>query len=119
MVTVNVKGVVSGAGHDGAVHGLARLALQVARAVGRLRPLTHPAFEFAKAARSAPLDGRPLFAANLAQPWPDEPLAKLWHAVTLLGEQRGDGHVAVLASSGITGRESNVLHAAAGRYRSR
>ena len=69
----------------------------------------------AKAARSAPLDGRPLFAANLAQPWPDEPLAKLWHAVTLLREQRGDGHVAVLASSGITGRESNVLHAAAGR----
>ena len=47
--------------------------------------------------------------------WPDEPLAKLWHAVTLLREQRGDGHVAVLASSGITGRESNVLHAAAGR----
>ena len=69
----------------------------------------------AKAARSAPLDGRPLFAANLALPWPDEPLAKLWHAVTLLREQRGDGHVAVLASSGVSGRESNVLHAAAGR----
>ena len=47
----------------------------------------------AKAARSAPLDGRPLFAANLALPWPDEPLAKLWHAVTLLREHRGDGHV--------------------------
>ena len=69
----------------------------------------------AKAARSAPLDGRPLFAANLALPWPDEPLAKLWHAVTLLREHRGDGHVAVLASSGVSGRESNVLHAAAGR----
>ena len=50
-----------------------------------------------KAARSAPLDGRPLFAANLALPWPYEPLAKLRHAVTLLREQRGDGHVAVLA----------------------
>jgi hypothetical protein len=69
----------------------------------------------AKAARSAPLDARPLFAANLALPWPDEPLAKLWHAVTLLREQRGDGHVAVLAALGISGRESNVLHAAAGR----
>ncbi len=68
-----------------------------------------------KAARSAPLDGRPLFAANLALDWPDEPVAKLWHAATLLREQRGDGHVAVLASLGITGRESNVLHAAAGR----
>jgi helix-turn-helix protein len=68
-----------------------------------------------KAARHAPLDGRPLFAANLSLPWPDEPLAALWHAATLLREQRGDGHVAVLASAGIAGREANVLHAAAGR----
>jgi hypothetical protein len=68
-----------------------------------------------KAARSAPLDGRPLFAANLSLDWPDTPVAKLWHAVTLLREQRGDGHVAVLCSLGVSGRESNVLHAAAGR----
>jgi helix-turn-helix protein len=69
----------------------------------------------AKAALNASLDGRPLFAANRALDWPDEPLAKLWHAVTLLREQRGDGHVAVLAAEGVSGRESNVLHAAAGR----
>ncbi|KHO26557.1 salK [Mycolicibacterium setense] len=69
----------------------------------------------AKAARTAPLDGRPLYAANRALPWPDEPIAKLWHAVTLLREQRGDSHVAVLVSEGISGRECNVLHAAAGR----
>jgi hypothetical protein len=68
-----------------------------------------------KAARSAPLDGRPLFAANVALGWPTEPLARLWHAVTLLREQRGDGHVAALASLGVSGRESNVLHAAAKR----
>jgi hypothetical protein len=68
-----------------------------------------------RAARQAPLDGRPLFAANLALPWPDDPLAALWHAATLLREQRGDAHVAVLAAAGISGRESNVLHAAAGR----
>lgn len=67
-----------------------------------------------KAARHAPLDARPLFAANLALPWPDDPLTALWHATTLLREQRGDGHVAVLAAAGISGRESNVLHAAAG-----
>ena len=65
-------------------------------------------------AGKAPLDGRPLFAANLALPWPDDPLAALWHAATLLREHRGDGHVAVLAAAGISGRESNVLHAAAG-----
>jgi DNA-binding MarR family transcriptional regulator len=68
-----------------------------------------------RAARQAPLDGRPLFAANLALPWPEDPLAALWHATTLLREQRGDAHVAVLAAAGISGRESNVLHAAAGR----
>jgi len=66
-----------------------------------------------KAARQAPLDGRPLFAANRALPWPDDPLAALWHAATLLREQRGDAHVAVLAAAGISGRECNVLHAAA------
>ncbi|WP_396916082.1 hypothetical protein [Mycolicibacterium sp.] len=69
----------------------------------------------AKAARTAPLDGRPLYAANRALEWPDEPLATLWHAVTLLREHRGDTHVAVLTSEGISGRECNVLHAAAGR----
>lgn len=66
------------------------------------------------AARSAPLDGRPLFAANSALPWPDAPVAALWHATTLLREHRGDGHVAALLSEGLCGRESNVLHAAAG-----
>ncbi|EUA06898.1 putative salK [Mycobacterium xenopi 4042] len=54
----------------------------------------------AKAVQHAPVDGRPLFAANLALPWPAEPLAALWHATTLLREHRGDGHVAVLAAAG-------------------
>ena len=66
------------------------------------------------AARGAPLDGRPLFAANSALPWPKTPVAALWHATTLLREHRGDGHVATLLSEGLSGRESNVLHAAAG-----
>jgi len=68
-----------------------------------------------KAARQAPLEGRTLFAANRALPWPDDPLAALWHAATLLREQRGDTHVAVLAASGVSGRECNVLQVAAGR----
>ena len=68
----------------------------------------------ALAARNAPLDGRPLFAANRALPWPDAPLATLWHATTLLREHRGDGHVATLVAEGIGGREANVLHVAAG-----
>ena len=68
-----------------------------------------------KAARSAPLDGHPLFAANRALPWPDEPVAKLWHAATLLREHRGDGHVALLVGAGVSGRDSNVLHCASDR----
>lgn len=67
-----------------------------------------------KAAKSAPICGRPLFAANRALPWPEEPVAALWHACTLLREQRGDTHNAVLSAAGVTGRECNVLHAAAG-----
>jgi helix-turn-helix protein len=67
-----------------------------------------------KAARHTPLDGRPLFAANRALPWPDDPLAALWHAATLLREHRGDTHVAVLSAAGVSGRECNVLHSAAG-----
>jgi hypothetical protein len=67
-----------------------------------------------KAVRQAPLDGRPLFAANLALPWPDEPLAALWRAATLLREHRGDGHVAILSAAGISGRESNVFQAGSG-----
>jgi Helix-turn-helix family len=69
----------------------------------------------AKAATAAPVDGRPLFAANSALPWPGEPIEKLWHAATLLREHRGDGHIAALVTAGVRGRESNVLHCAAGR----
>jgi len=65
------------------------------------------------AAESAPMEGRALFAANRALPWPEEPTAALWHACTLLREHRGDGHVAALAAAGIGGREANVLQAAA------
>ncbi|OBK18318.1 SCO6745 family protein [Mycobacterium asiaticum] len=65
-----------------------------------------------RAAQRTPVDGRVLFAANLALPVPTEPVAALWHATTLLREHRGDGHVAVLAAEGISGRESNVFHTA-------
>lgn len=65
------------------------------------------------AAGQAPVDGRPVFAANRALPWPQDPVAALWQATTLLREHRGDGHVAVLVAAGISGRESNVLHCAA------
>lgn len=60
------------------------------------------------------LQGRPLFAAHAALPWPDDPLQQLWHAQTLLREFRGDGHVAALLTEGVSGLEALVLHAASG-----
>jgi hypothetical protein len=67
-----------------------------------------------RAARSAPLDGRTLFAANAALRWPEDPLGTLWHAATLLREHRGDGHVAALIAAGVAGREAHVLQVASG-----
>lgn len=64
-----------------------------------------------KAATSAPTEGRVMYAAVRTVPVPDEPLARLWHAATLLREHRGDGHVAALLTSGIGGTEAHVLHA--------
>jgi hypothetical protein len=58
--------------------------------------------------------GRPLFAAHAALPWPDEPILRLWWAQTLLREFRGDGHIAVLTAEGVTPIEALVLHAATG-----
>jgi len=65
-------------------------------------------------ADSITLEGRALTAANLARPWPDEPLLALWHGLTVLREHRGDGHNAVLLAAGIDGCAAHVLVAAVG-----
>lgn len=64
-----------------------------------------------RAATSAPMEGRILYAALRSLPVPGEPVARLWHAATLLREHRGDGHLAALVSAGIGGQEAHVLHA--------
>jgi hypothetical protein len=63
------------------------------------------------AASSAPTEGRVMYAALRALPVPEEPVARLWHAATLLREHRGDGHIAALVAAGIGGTEAHVLHA--------
>ena len=65
----------------------------------------------ARVALALPPEGRALYAANRSLAEPSRPLARLWHAATLLREHRGDGHVAALVVAGIGGRESHVLHA--------
>jgi hypothetical protein len=64
-----------------------------------------------RAAIGAPTEGRTLYAALRALPVPDEPVARLWHAATLLREHRGDGHIAALVAAGIGGTQAHVLHA--------
>ena len=95
--------------HESAVAALRRYGVDDCESVRTAAELA------GRAAKHAGVDGRPLFAANRALPWPDEPVLALWHALTLLREHRGDAHVAVLIAEGISGRESNVLHTAAGR----
>jgi catechol 2,3-dioxygenase-like lactoylglutathione lyase family enzyme len=62
-----------------------------------------------RAATSAPLEGRPMYAALRALPLPEEPVARLFHAASLLREHRGDGHIAALMAEGIGGLEAHVL----------
>jgi hypothetical protein len=58
--------------------------------------------------------GRPMYAAQEALGWPEEPHVALWHAATLLREFRGDGHVAVLVSKGIDPMTALITHTATG-----
>jgi hypothetical protein len=76
----------------------------VARAVELARP----------AAEACPVQGRPLFAGHASLPWPTEPHLALWHAVSLLREFRGDGHIACLVDAGLDGLDALLFHAASG-----
>ena len=67
-----------------------------------------------RAADGCTPDGRPLYAAHADLDWPDSLPLQLFHAITLLREYRGDGHVAVLVAEGVSGLESAVLHVAQG-----
>jgi hypothetical protein len=59
-------------------------------------------------------EGRPLYAGNADLDWPTLPHLQLFHAVTLLREYRGDGHIAALVNAGVTGLEAAVMHVAQG-----
>ncbi|UNO39970.1 hypothetical protein [Streptomyces sp. MST-110588] len=67
-----------------------------------------------QAAENANTAARPLAAANRDLPWPDEPHLALWHALTVLREHRGDGHVAALLTHDLEPCEALVSFAAIG-----
>jgi hypothetical protein len=59
--------------------------------------------------------GRALGMANQAVPEPDEPHLRLWQALTVIREHRGDGHVEQLVNADVSPSEALVLQAATGR----
>src|SRR3954453_5777056 len=66
-----------------------------------------------RAGTSAPLEGRPMYAALRTIPIPEDVVARLFHAASLLREHRGDGHIAALMVEGIGRLEAHVLLALA------
>jgi hypothetical protein len=92
---------------QGSVAALRRILGDLADAPG----LARAANLATRAATRAPTEGRILYAALRTLPLPEEPVARLWHAATLLREHRGDGHIAALVAAGIGGTEAHVLHA--------
>jgi hypothetical protein len=50
-----------------------------------------------------------MYAALRAIPIPDDVVARLFHAASLLREHRGDGHIAALMIEGVGGLEAHVL----------
>ena len=74
------------------------------------------AAELARAAAEAagPAAGRPLFAGHAQLPWPDEDHLVLWHAISVLREFRGDGHIAALLADSVGPCEALVMHGASG-----
>ncbi len=92
---------------QGSVAALRRILGDLADSPG----LSRAADLATKAATSAPTEGRVMYAALRPLAVPVEPVARLWHAATLLREHRGDGHIAALVTAGVGGIESHVLHA--------
>jgi hypothetical protein len=64
------------------------------------------------AAEACRPEGRALYAGHASLPWPGEPHLRLWHALTLLREHRGDGHLMALQAAGYDGCEALVMHVA-------
>ena len=68
-----------------------------------------------EAASACTPEGRPLYAGNADLSWPDAPHLVMWHALTLLREHRGDGHISALSVAGLSGIEALLTHTKTGK----
>jgi len=60
-------------------------------------------------------EGRPLYAGHAGLDWPEAPHLVMWHALSLLREHRGDGHIGALVAAELSGLEALVTHTATGQ----
>ncbi len=74
-----------------------------------LDEVTDIADRLAAAVTAADVAGRPLFAGLANQPWPHDPVGRLWRACDLVREHRGDSHVAASVAAGVGPIAMNVL----------
>ncbi|GAB3587524.1 hypothetical protein GCM10027445_67740 [Amycolatopsis endophytica] len=68
-----------------------------------------------EATEACTAEGRPLYAGHAGLDWPSEPHLVFWHAVTLLREYRGDGHIAALVGHGLSGLAALITYTATGK----
>lgn len=68
-----------------------------------------------EAAAGCSPEGRPLYAGHADLDWPHAPHLVAWHALSLLREHRGDGHIAALLDARLSGIEAQVSHVATGQ----
>jgi hypothetical protein len=67
-----------------------------------------------EAAGACTVEGRPLYAGHADLDWPKAPHLVMWHGLSLLREHRGDGHIAALVATGLSGIEAQITHIATG-----
>jgi hypothetical protein len=60
--------------------------------------------------------GRPLGTANATLPLPADPVEALWQLATTVREHRGDGHMAAIATAGLSGLDATILQLAANGF---
>jgi catechol 2,3-dioxygenase-like lactoylglutathione lyase family enzyme len=92
-------------------HGCAKALRQILGDLVDAPHFTRAVELLTKAATSAPLEGRPMYAALRTLSLPEDPVTRLFHDASLLREHRGDGHIAALMAEGIGGLEAHVLSA--------
>ncbi len=95
--------------------GAADAALRRALGDGADGPEVARAAELARVAAAAcSPEGRALFAGQSSLPWPEAAHLVLWHAISLLREFRGDGHLVALVDARLSGIDALIFHAASG-----